>query len=129
MHEVGNRRIFSEWLLLARSLGGCYPLHNISTHVGTYTVKQDRCDLICIDAPRAEAIRWRLLGEGEDLDAAERARALSDPTRLTLAEALRKCEEAVRVRPLVDRGALAEPRLVPSQGAALSWPRALAQGR
>ena len=40
------------------------------------------------DAPRAEAIRSRLLGEGETLDAAERAKALSDPTRLTLAEAL-----------------------------------------
>jgi DNA-binding transcriptional ArsR family regulator len=52
-------------------------------------VSQDRCDLICIDAPRAEAIRERLLGEGEALEAAaERAKALSDPTRLTLAEAL-----------------------------------------
>jgi DNA-binding transcriptional ArsR family regulator len=44
--------------------------------------------LICIDAPRAEAIRGRLLGEGEAMVAAERAKALSDPTRLTLAEAL-----------------------------------------
>jgi ArsR family transcriptional regulator, lead/cadmium/zinc/bismuth-responsive transcriptional repressor len=50
----------------------------------------DRCDLICIDAPRAEAIRARLVGEGEALDAAERARALSDPTRLRLAAALRE---------------------------------------
>jgi DNA-binding transcriptional ArsR family regulator len=49
---------------------------------------QDRCDLICIDAPRAEAIRRGLLGEGAALEAAERAKALSDPTRLTLAEAL-----------------------------------------
>jgi DNA-binding transcriptional ArsR family regulator len=56
-------------------------------------VSQDRCDLICIDAPRAEAIRERLLGEGAALDAAERAKALSDPTRLTLAEALRGGEE------------------------------------
>jgi ArsR family transcriptional regulator, lead/cadmium/zinc/bismuth-responsive transcriptional repressor len=56
-------------------------------------VSQDRCDLICIDAPRAEAIRERLLGEGAALDAAERAKALSDPTRLTLAEALREGEE------------------------------------
>jgi ArsR family transcriptional regulator, lead/cadmium/zinc/bismuth-responsive transcriptional repressor len=53
-------------------------------------MRQDYCDLICIDAPRAEAIRERLLGEGEALDAAERAKALSDPTRLTLAEALRE---------------------------------------
>src|SRR5215210_7222744 len=56
-------------------------------------MSQDRCDLICIDAPRAEAIRGRLLSEGEALDAAERAKALSDPTRLTLAEALREGEE------------------------------------
>ena len=50
----------------------------------------DRCDLICIDAPRAEAIRARLLDEDEALDAAERARALADPTRLRLAAALRE---------------------------------------
>ena len=54
---------------------------------------QDRCDLICIDAPRAEAIRGRLLKEAAARDAAERAKALSDPTRLTLAEALREGEE------------------------------------
>ena len=50
----------------------------------------DRCDLLCLDAPRAEAIRGRLL-EGETAyGAAERAKALSDPTRLTLAAALRE---------------------------------------
>jgi ArsR family transcriptional regulator, lead/cadmium/zinc/bismuth-responsive transcriptional repressor len=54
---------------------------------------EDRCDLICIDAPRAESIRQRLLGEGEALVASERAKALSDPTRLTLAAALRDGEE------------------------------------
>ncbi len=53
----------------------------------------DRCDLLCIDAPRAEAIRERLLEEGDAQDAAERARALADPTRLTLAAALREGEE------------------------------------
>jgi ArsR family transcriptional regulator, lead/cadmium/zinc/bismuth-responsive transcriptional repressor len=53
----------------------------------------ERCDLICIDAPRAEAIRERLLGDTVAQDAAERARALSDPTRLTLAAALREGEE------------------------------------
>jgi DNA-binding transcriptional ArsR family regulator len=53
----------------------------------------ERCDLICIDAPRAEAIRERLL-EGEAAqEGADRARALSDPTRLTLAAALREGEE------------------------------------
>jgi ArsR family transcriptional regulator, lead/cadmium/zinc/bismuth-responsive transcriptional repressor len=54
---------------------------------------EDRCDLICIDAPRAEAIRERLLGEGAAREASERAKALSDPTRVTLAEALREGEE------------------------------------
>jgi ArsR family transcriptional regulator, lead/cadmium/zinc/bismuth-responsive transcriptional repressor len=53
----------------------------------------ERCDLICVDAPRAEAIRERLLNDVVAQDAAERARALSDPTRLTLAAALREGEE------------------------------------
>jgi DNA-binding transcriptional ArsR family regulator len=49
---------------------------------------EDRCDLLCLDAPRAEGIRRKLLDEGTAQDAAERAKALSDPTRLTLASAL-----------------------------------------
>jgi len=53
----------------------------------------ERCDLICVDAPRAEEIRGRLLVEGDAREAAERARALADPTRLTLAAALREGEE------------------------------------
>jgi DNA-binding transcriptional ArsR family regulator len=53
----------------------------------------DRCDLLCIDAPRAEGIRKKLLVEEQAQDAAERARALSDPTRLMLAAALREGEE------------------------------------
>ena len=50
----------------------------------------DRCDLLCLDAPRAEAIRQKLLNQDAAQDAAERAKALSDPTRLTLAAALRE---------------------------------------
>ena len=50
---------------------------------------EDRCDLLCVDAPRAEAIRERLLDADSAYGAAERAKALSDPTRLTLAAALR----------------------------------------
>lgn len=50
----------------------------------------DRCDLLCLDAPRAEVIRRNLLDEGTAQEAAERAKALSDPTRLTLAAALRE---------------------------------------
>jgi DNA-binding transcriptional ArsR family regulator len=53
----------------------------------------DRCDLICIDAPRAEEIRAKLLGEELAQEASDRARALSDPTRLTLAAALREGRE------------------------------------
>ncbi len=53
-------------------------------------MSDERCDLLCIDAPRAEAIRGELLTEGAAQDAAERARTLSDPTRLTLAAALRE---------------------------------------
>ena len=52
-----------------------------------------RCDLLCIDAPRAEAIRRGLLEAEAARDAAERARAFSDPTRLTLAAALDGGEE------------------------------------
>ena len=116
-------------LLLDRSRTACYAHHNTSTYIGAWTVSQDRCDLICIDAPRAEAIRRRLLGEGEVLDAAERAKALSDPTRLTLAEALREGEELCVCDLSWIVGALAEPSLAPSRGAAFSPPRALAQGR
>ena len=56
-------------------------------------MNEERCDLLCLDAPRAEAIRERLL-EGEAARAAaERARALSDSTRLMLAAALGEGEE------------------------------------
>jgi ArsR family transcriptional regulator, lead/cadmium/zinc/bismuth-responsive transcriptional repressor len=53
----------------------------------------ERCDLLCVDAPRAEAIREGLLGIKAAQEAAERARSLSDPTRLMLAAALREGEE------------------------------------
>jgi ArsR family transcriptional regulator, lead/cadmium/zinc/bismuth-responsive transcriptional repressor len=53
----------------------------------------ERCDLVCIDAPRAEAIRETLLLEEAAQESADRARTLSDPTRLTLAAALREGEE------------------------------------
>jgi len=53
----------------------------------------DRCDLLCVDAPRAEAIRQRLPRSEKAQSAAERAQALADPTRLTLAAALLEGEE------------------------------------
>lgn len=52
-------------------------------------MSDDRCDLLCLDLPRAETLRQSRI----DLDAAEglaaRAKALGDPTRLTIACALR----------------------------------------
>ncbi|MBA3472270.1 MAG: helix-turn-helix transcriptional regulator [Rubrobacter sp.] len=53
-------------------------------------MNHERCDLLCIDAPRAEGIRGALPGEGAAREAADRARALSDPTRLVVAAALRE---------------------------------------
>ena len=53
-------------------------------------MNDERCDLLCIDAPRAEAIRRARLDVGVASGAAERARALADPTRLMLAAALRE---------------------------------------
>ncbi len=53
-------------------------------------MNDERCDLLCIDAPRAEAIRRGRLAVAVASGAAERARALADPTRLMLAAALRE---------------------------------------
>lgn len=53
-------------------------------------MSDDRCELLCLDAPLAEGIRRELLHEDVARVAAERAKALSDPTRLTLAAALRR---------------------------------------
>jgi DNA-binding transcriptional ArsR family regulator len=53
-------------------------------------MNNDRCDLLCLDAPRAENIRRGLLDESVAQRGSERAKALSDPTRLTLAAALRE---------------------------------------
>lgn len=53
----------------------------------------DRCDLLCLDAPKAEEIRGRLISADAAEEAAERARSLSDPTRLVLAGALGEGEE------------------------------------
>lgn len=52
----------------------------------------DRCDLLCLDLPRAEAIRAKLDPLVADT-AAARAKALGDPTRLLIALALRDGEE------------------------------------
>jgi ArsR family transcriptional regulator, lead/cadmium/zinc/bismuth-responsive transcriptional repressor len=48
----------------------------------------DRCDLLCLDLPRAEALRGERLTPAAAEAAAEQTRALADPTRLTVAAAL-----------------------------------------
>ena len=52
-------------------------------------VSDDRCDLLCLDLPRAEELRKSRLDRRVADDLAAGARALGDPTRLTLAVALR----------------------------------------
>lgn len=47
------------------------------------------CDLLCLDLPKAEALRSARLGEAELAVAAGAAKALGDPTRLSIAAALR----------------------------------------
>ena len=49
----------------------------------------DRCDLLCLDLPKAEAVRAQRPGTDELEAAAERAKALGDPTRLAVAVAIR----------------------------------------
>src|SRR5438034_5630900 len=49
----------------------------------------DRCELLCLDIPRAEALRRSRLAAEAAARAAAGARALADPTRLMLADALR----------------------------------------
>jgi ArsR family transcriptional regulator, lead/cadmium/zinc/bismuth-responsive transcriptional repressor len=49
----------------------------------------EQCELLCLDLPRAEALRTRRLQHGAAEAASTRARALADPTRLILAMALR----------------------------------------
>jgi len=50
--------------------------------------KADSCDLLCLDLPRAEAIRADLPALPALEPAAAAARALGDPTRLGIATAL-----------------------------------------
>ena len=51
-------------------------------------MSDDRCDLLCLDLPRAEDIR-RHLDEAAIADTATRGKALGDRTRVTIAVALR----------------------------------------
>ncbi|MGW0043162.1 ArsR/SmtB family transcription factor [Rhodococcus sp. NPDC003348] len=53
----------------------------------------DTCDLLCLDLPHAERIRAELPTPARVEPAATAARALGDPTRLTIATALRAGDE------------------------------------
>jgi DNA-binding transcriptional ArsR family regulator len=56
-------------------------------------VPKDRCDLLCLDVPKAEAIRAARPSGPEARALAGGFRALGDPTRLTIALALREGAE------------------------------------
>ena len=58
-----------------------------------FVLSADRCELLCIDLPKAEALRAARLGEDAARVLAERAKALGDPTRLTIALALAATDE------------------------------------
>lgn len=53
----------------------------------------DRCDLLCLDLAKAERLRAERMAEPDARVLAERAKALGDPTRLTLAAALARTDE------------------------------------
>jgi DNA-binding transcriptional ArsR family regulator len=54
----------------------------------------DSCDLLCLDLPKAERVRQALPDLSELERWATAAKAVSDPTRLAVAIALRDCESA-----------------------------------
>jgi DNA-binding transcriptional ArsR family regulator len=56
-------------------------------------MSDDRCDLLCLDLDKAEALRARVLGQEAAERAARDAKALADPTRVMLAAALAATDE------------------------------------
>jgi ArsR family transcriptional regulator, lead/cadmium/zinc/bismuth-responsive transcriptional repressor len=54
---------------------------------------EDRCDLLCLDLPHAEAIRNELPSVEALGAVAQRAQSVADPTRLRLALALAESDE------------------------------------
>ena len=56
-------------------------------------VADDRCELLCLDLEKAERLRHSRLDPGRAAELAEQARALADPTRLTIAAALADTDE------------------------------------
>jgi DNA-binding transcriptional ArsR family regulator len=53
----------------------------------------ERCDLLCLDLEKAERLRRGRIDEARAARLADQARALGDPTRLTLAAALAGSDE------------------------------------
>lgn len=53
----------------------------------------DRCDLLCLDMPKAERLRSERLSADLARTLSGQAKALSDPTRLTIAAALAATDE------------------------------------
>jgi len=53
----------------------------------------DRCDLLCLDLEKAEALRGRVLSVEVAEAVAGQAKALADPTRLMLAATLAETDE------------------------------------
>jgi ArsR family transcriptional regulator, lead/cadmium/zinc/bismuth-responsive transcriptional repressor len=58
------------------------------------TTDPERCELLCLDLPKAEALRSTRLPADRLEALAQAAKALGDPTRLAIAIALRDGEEA-----------------------------------
>jgi len=56
-------------------------------------MSDDRCDLLCLDLEKAERLRRDRLDPVRAAGLAEQARALADPTRLTVAAALAGADE------------------------------------
>jgi ArsR family transcriptional regulator, lead/cadmium/zinc/bismuth-responsive transcriptional repressor len=61
--------------------------------VRVFPLADERCELLCLDLPRAEQLRAGRLNREAAKTLAAGARALADPTRLTLALALRESGE------------------------------------
>lgn len=58
------------------------------------TSDPDSCELLCLDLPKAEAVRRELPDVAQLTEAANAAKALGDPTRLAVAVALRATRSA-----------------------------------
>ena len=56
-------------------------------------MRDDRCDLLCLDLPLAEELRRARLDDRAVRRLAAPVRALADPTRLTVALALHEADE------------------------------------